>query len=122
MSWQEVYYEHCKENIRGAYWKEEKVLPYVVCFRRTDGGKSKDNMERFSKFLITEGFQRVNWGDMTTAVLVNLKFKKFAMMEKPATHSCVNSRDYTEAEFISEVFEPWKAEQEIRDDKPLLGG
>ena len=111
MAWEEVYYEHYLENMHGVYWEEEKVLPYIVVFRHSVGDVMA-NMENFSDFLISEGFMRTNWGDMTTAVLVNMRFRKFAMMNKPANHSSVDNRNYTEAEFINEIFEPWKALQE----------
>ena len=46
-------------------------------------------------------------------VLVNLVFKRFAIIEKACKYSCVDDRVYEEEEFLNEVYGPWQRHEGI---------
>jgi len=106
MPWEEVYYEHYKENMCGKYWEEEKSLPYVIGF------ETVEERDEFGEFLSSEGFERMNWGTSTRGMLVNMKFLRWAAMEKAAGHSSIDGRSYKPDEFVREILEPWKISRE----------
>lgn len=99
----EVYYEHYAKNCNGHYWgAEEKQIPYMVLI------KDRDKREAFHDFLKNEGFSCVSWNRDYPGVLVNMRLRRFALITKACKHSCVNDRNYTEEEFLSEVYAHWK--------------
>ncbi|WP_311561731.1 hypothetical protein [Peptoniphilus duerdenii] len=98
----EVYYENYKKNCRGAYWEEPLFTPYGVYDR------DPENRESFYDFLISEGFECVNWNSSYPLVLVNLELKRFGLIYLPIAHGCVDSRRYTIQEFLDEVYYPKK--------------
>lgn len=93
----EVYYKNYKENCMGAYWKEERVLPYMVHIR------DFKERESFKNYLINNGYKCVEWDDSYPVVLINIEFKKFALIRHADSHNCVGDRIYSKSEFLSEV-------------------
>lgn len=93
----EVYYEHYAENCNGAYWEEDKQIPYMVLI------KDRELIERFKEELIELGFRCVSWNDSYPSVLVNIKLKRFGMITRACYHECVDKRNYSYDEFYNEV-------------------
>ena len=92
--WHKVYYEHYGDN---TYVEEKKVLPYMV--RETN----KDKREAFRDYLIEKGFECCSWNDSYPGILVNIEFKRFAMIHRPCSFSRKNDRDYTISQFKYEI-------------------
>ncbi|MCD8150310.1 MAG: HNH endonuclease [Clostridiales bacterium] len=93
----EVYYEHYLENCNGAYWKERKVLPYMVLVR------DKTKRDELRTVLEKDGFRCVAWNEDYPGILVNVELKCFGMIEKACKHSCINDRNYSYDEFVEEI-------------------
>ena len=110
----EVYYEPYAENCRGKYWEiEPKQTSYMVLIR------DAEKRNAFKDFLTEKGFRCVVWNQDYPGVLVNIKIKRFTLIEKAYKHSCVDDINYTLEEFMSEVFYPWEIAQ-ANDD--IQGG
>ncbi len=95
----EVYYEHYRENCKGAYWEERKSLPYMVL----ECDKAK--REEFKEILKRKGFRCVAWNDSYPGVLVNVELKRFGMINRACKHSCVDDRNYSIDEFMVKILE-----------------
>ncbi|MCD8106791.1 MAG: hypothetical protein LUE20_02360 [Oscillospiraceae bacterium] len=93
----EVYYEHYRQNCKGAYWEERKSLPYMVLER------DKAKQEEFKEILKRKGFQCVAWNDSYSGILVNVELKRFGMINRACKHSCVDDRNYSIDEFTVEI-------------------
>ena len=94
-----VYYKHYEENCTKNYWDlEEKVLPYMVLIC------NKEEREAFRQFLESENFVCVTWNSLYPGVLVNMQFRRFALIHRPCHFSCVNDRDYSVDSFMNEVY------------------
>lgn len=93
MSILELYYEHYEENCKGAYWEEEKYIPYMVLIY------DKELQEKFKVELINLGFSCVTWNYTYPGILVNLELKRFGKITKPCKHSCFDDYNYTYEEF-----------------------
>ena len=95
--WHKVYYEHYGDGTYEDYWEEKKVLPYMV--RETN----KEKREAFKEYLIEKGFECCGWNDSYPGILVNVEFKRFAMIHRPFSFSHKNNRDYTISQFKYEI-------------------
>lgn len=93
----EVYYEHYRENCKGAYWEEPISIPYGVYDRDRKARNS------FYGYLTTKGFKCVTWNNDYPLILVNTELKRFGLIYRACAHKCVDSRNYTIQEFKDEV-------------------
>ena len=93
----EVYYEHYKENCRGPYWEEEKILPYMVLER------DKEKREEFRTYLLSIGYRCCSWNDSYPGVLVNTKLKRFALITKAASFGHLDGKNYSIEEFKEHI-------------------
>lgn len=90
----EVYYENYK-NCKGAYWEEEKILPYAV--REPDFYKR----EKFYRFLKHCGFRCVTWNYDYPVVLVNMRLRRFGLVYRACMHASLDDcKLYSLEEFL----------------------
>lgn len=104
----EVYYEHYYENCNDKYWEmEEKSTPYMVLF------PTVDEMLSFIDEIRQDGIRCVCKNTSYRALLVNLELKRCAVIMRACKHSCVDDRNFTPEEFRTEIYEPWKKQNNI---------
>lgn len=95
----ELYYEHYADNCHGIYWDmSSKSLPYMVLIH------DFEKRQKFHDFLKSEGFQCVTWNYEYPGVLVNMNFRRFGLICRACRYGCVNNRNYSLEEFMSEVY------------------
>ena len=93
----EVYYEHYAEKCNDAYWEEEKILPYMVLER------DKEKREEFKTYLLSIGYRCCTWNDYYPGVLVNTRFKRFALIHRACNFSHVENKNYSIEEFKEKI-------------------
>lgn len=105
----ELYYEHYRENCRGAYWEEFVSLPYAI--------RIPDKTDRiaFAGMLDNDGFRCVNPVNVYFVMYVNFTLRRYGSCEKACASTSINRELLSKDQFLTDIYKRYMEDAAYRE-------